>query len=75
MICQWTKLFQRKNGSHKISFESGNSVHFPEEDKTIEVEKMMKNIRYKIDPATKEIEEEVLGTFVHYSAGLGNYGA
>jgi hypothetical protein len=33
------------------------------EDKTIEVEKYeWQNIRYKIDPATKEIEEEVLGT-------------
>jgi hypothetical protein len=34
-------------------------VHFPE--KTIEVENT-NGIRYKIDPATKEIEEEVLGT-------------
>jgi hypothetical protein len=46
-------------------------VHFPEEDKTIEVEKYeWQNIRYKIDPATKEIEEEVLGTFVHYPIKL-----
>jgi hypothetical protein len=30
------------------------------------------NIRYKVDQATKEIEEEVLGTFVHYlSSWLG----
>jgi hypothetical protein len=64
MICQ--ELFQRKNGSHKISSQE-ILVHFPEEDKTIEVEKYeWQNIRYKIDPATKEIEEEVLGTFVHY---------
>jgi hypothetical protein len=41
------------------------------EDKTIEVEKYeWQNIRYKIDPATKEIEEEVLGTFVHYPIKL-----
>jgi hypothetical protein len=34
-------------------------VHFPEENKTIEVEKYeWQNIRYKVDP-TKEIEEEV----------------
>jgi hypothetical protein len=48
-------------------------VHFPEEDKTIEVEKYeWQNIRYKVDQATKEIEEEVLGTFVHYlSSWLG----
>jgi hypothetical protein len=35
-------------------------VHFPEENKTIEVEKYeWQNIRYKVDPTTKEIEEEV----------------
>ena len=46
-------------------------VHFPEENKTIEVEKYeWQNIRYKVDPATKEIEEEVLGTFVHYPIKL-----
>ena len=46
-------------------------VHFPEENKTIEVEKYeWQNIRYKIDEATKEIEEEVLGTFVHYPIKL-----
>jgi hypothetical protein len=39
MICQWTRIISTENGSHKISFESGNLVHFPEEDKTIEVEK------------------------------------
>jgi hypothetical protein len=31
------------------------------------------NIRYKIDPATKEIEEEVLS--IIRSNWLGNYGA
>jgi hypothetical protein len=43
------------------------------ENKTIEVEKYeWQNIRYKVDQATKEIEEEVLGTFVHYlSSWLG----
>ena len=46
-------------------------VHFPEENKTIEVEKYeWQNIRYKVDEATKEIEEEVLGTFVHYPIKL-----
>jgi hypothetical protein len=77
MICQWTRIISTENGSHKISFESGNFVHFPEEDKTIEVEKYeWQNIRYKIDPATKEIEEEVLGTLsITRSSWLGNYGA
>jgi hypothetical protein len=32
-ICHWTRIISTKNGSHKISFESGNFVHFPEEDK------------------------------------------
>ena len=46
-------------------------VHFPEENKTIEVDKYeWKNIRYKVDETTKEIEEEVLGTFVHYPIKL-----
>lgn len=46
-------------------------VHFPEENKTIEVEKYeWRNIRYKVDETTKEIEEEVLGTFVHYPIKL-----
>ncbi len=46
-------------------------VHFPEENKTIEVEKYeWQNIRYKVDENTKEIEEEILGTFVHYPIKL-----
>jgi hypothetical protein len=68
MICQWTRIISTKNGSHKISFESGNFVHFPEEDKTIEVENNeWQNIRYKIDPATKEIE---VRDFYHYPIKL-----
>ena len=46
-------------------------VHFPEENKTIEVEKYeWQNIRYKVDETTKEVAEEVLGTFVHYPIKL-----
>jgi hypothetical protein len=44
-------------------------VHFPEEDDRSRKYEWQ-NIRYKIDPATKEIEEEVLGTFVHYPIKL-----
>jgi hypothetical protein len=56
------KLFQRENGNYKIPFEPGNSGSFSGRRQTIEVEKYeWQNIRYKIDPATKEIEE-VLGT-------------
>jgi ATP-dependent exoDNAse (exonuclease V) alpha subunit len=66
--------FNGKMGVIKSLSSQEILVHFPE--KTIEVEKYeWQNIRYKIDPATKEIEEEVLGTFVHYPIKLGNYGA
>lgn len=46
-------------------------VHFPEEDKNIEVERYeWENIRYKLNENTKEIEEEVIGTFVQYPIKL-----
>ncbi|WP_298224181.1 helix-turn-helix domain-containing protein [Flavobacterium sp.] len=46
-------------------------VHFPEEKKTIAVEKYeWQNIRYTVNEMTKEIEEDVLGTFVHYPLKL-----
>ena len=46
-------------------------IHFPEENKTIEVEKHeWENIKYVVNPNTKEIEEENLGTFTHYPIKL-----
>ncbi len=46
-------------------------VHFPEENTTIEVDKYeWQNIRYSVNANTKEIEEETLGTFVHYPIKL-----
>jgi GTPase SAR1 family protein len=46
-------------------------VRFPDENTTIEVEKYeWQNIRYKVNENTKEIEEEVLGTFVQYPIKL-----
>ncbi len=46
-------------------------VHFPEENKTIEVERYeWQNIRYFVNANTKEIEEEILGTFTHYPIKL-----
>lgn len=46
-------------------------VHFSEEAKTITLEKHeWKNIRYTVDPNTKEIQEEVLGSFVQYPIKL-----
>jgi uncharacterized protein YpbB len=63
--------FNGKMGIIKSLSSQEIRIHFPEENKTIEVEKYeWQNIRYKIDEATKEIEEEVLGTFVHYPIKL-----
>lgn len=46
-------------------------VRFPEENKTIEIERYeWQNIRYSLDDKTQEIKEEVLGTFVHYPIKL-----
>ncbi|WP_130734845.1 helix-turn-helix domain-containing protein [Flavobacterium sp. J27] len=46
-------------------------VRFPEEKKTITVDKYeWKNIKFTVNSETKEIEEEILGTFVHYPIKL-----
>ena len=63
--------FNGKMGIVKSLSSQEILVHFPDENKTIEVEKYeWQNIRYKVDDLTKEIEEEVLGTFVHYPIKL-----
>jgi hypothetical protein len=54
--------FNGKMGVIKSLSSQEILVHFPEEDKTRSRKYEWQNIRYKIDPATKEIEEEVLGT-------------
>ena len=65
------KYFNGKMGIIKSLSKEEILVHFPEENTTIEVEKYeWKNIRYKVDESTKEIEEDVLGTFVHYPIKL-----
>ena len=65
------KYFNGKMGVVKSLSVKEILVHFPEENKTIEVEKYeWQNIRYKVNDTTKEIEEEVLGTFVHYPIKL-----
>jgi ATP-dependent exoDNAse (exonuclease V) alpha subunit len=65
------KYFNGKMGVIQSLSEAEILVHFPEENKTIEVEKYeWQNIRYKVNEMTKEIEEEVLGTFVHYPIKL-----
>ena len=63
--------FNGKMGTVASLSDKEIRVHFPDDNKTIEVEKYeWQNIRYKIDPLTKEIEEEVLGTFVQYPIKL-----
>ncbi len=65
------KFFNGKMGVVKSLSEKEILIHFPDENKTIEVEKYeWQNIRYKVDEMTKEIDEEVLGTFVHYPIKL-----
>jgi uncharacterized protein YpbB len=65
------KFFNGKMGIIKSLSTNEILIHFSEENKTIEVEKYeWKNIRYKVDEMTKDIDEEVLGTFVHYPIKL-----
>ena len=65
------KYFNGKMGVIKSLSSKEIWVHFPDENKTIEVEKYeWQNIRYKVNDISKEIEEEVLGTFVHYPIKL-----
>ncbi|WP_394772975.1 helix-turn-helix domain-containing protein [Flavobacterium sp.] len=65
------RYFNGKMGVVKSLSPEEIFIHFAEENKTIEVEKYeWKNIRYKVNELTKEIEEEVLGTFAHYPLKL-----
>ncbi|MFT5754027.1 MAG: hypothetical protein ACI924_001254 [Flavobacterium sp.] len=63
--------FNGKMGIIKYLSKEEITVEFPEEKKTIEVERYeWQNIRYKVNENTKEIQEEVLGTFTHYPIKL-----
>ncbi|WP_442787101.1 helix-turn-helix domain-containing protein [Flavobacterium suncheonense] len=65
------RFFNGKMGIVKSLSENEIIVHFPEENKSIEVERYeWQNIRYKVNENTKEIEEELLGTFAHYPIKL-----
>lgn len=65
------KFFNGKMGIIKSLSEREILVDFPEENTTIELEKYeWQNIRYSVNENTKEIEEEILGTFVHYPIKL-----
>ncbi len=63
--------FNGKIGIIKSLSDGEILVHFPEEKVTIEATRYeWKNVRYLVDDLTKEIKEEVLGTFVHYPLKL-----
>ncbi|CAM3317551.1 RecBCD enzyme subunit RecD [Flavobacterium longum] len=65
------EYYNGKTGRIKSLSPEEILVYFPEEDKTIEVDRYeWRNIRYYVDEVTKEIREEILGTFVHYPIKL-----
>lgn len=64
-------FFNGKMGIVKSVSKNEVLVEFPEEKKVIEVERFeWKNIRYSVNETTKEIEEEVLGTFTQFPLKL-----
>lgn len=65
------KYFNGKIGIIKSLADEEILVHFPEENETITADKYeWKNVKYYVDELTKEIKEDVLGTFVHYPLKL-----
>lgn len=65
------KYYNGKIGTVKSLNDGEILVHFPEENVTIEAEKYeWENVKYTVNDTTKEIEEEVLGTFTHYPLRL-----
>lgn len=70
-LSQQKNYFNGKSGVIKSLSSREITVHFPDENLTIDVEQYeWQNIRYVVDPATKEITEDVLGTFVQYPIKL-----
>ncbi|MEN9699910.1 MAG: hypothetical protein RLZZ301_1108 [Bacteroidota bacterium] len=64
-------FFNGKMGKIEALNEHEITVLFPDENKRILVEKFeWNNIRYKVNENTGEVEEETLGTFVHYPLKL-----
>jgi hypothetical protein len=64
-------FFNGKMGIIKSVSKNEVLVEFPEEKKVIEVERFeWKNIRYSVNATSKEIEEEVLGTFTQFPLKL-----
>ncbi|SEP92263.1 helix-turn-helix domain-containing protein [Flavobacterium urocaniciphilum] len=65
------KYFNGKIGTITSLADKEILVHFTEENKTIEVDLYTwENIKYTVNPDTKEIEETVIGTYSHYPLKL-----
>jgi hypothetical protein len=65
------RFFNGKMGVIKSLSKEEIIVHFPQENTNISVETYeWQNIRYTLNQDTKEVEEEILGTFVHYPIKL-----
>lgn len=65
------RFFNGKMGIVQSLSEREIVVFFPDENTSIEVEKYeWQNLRYKVHENTKEIEEEIIGTFTHYPIKL-----
>lgn len=66
------KAFYNGKMGRVVSIEEDEiKVNFPKEKRIITVEKYeWNNIQYTLDPSTGEVEEKVLGTFVHYPLKL-----
>lgn len=64
-------FFNGKMGIIESCSKEEIMVHFPEEKRSISVEKYeWENIKYELNPATNEIEGKTIGTFVHYPIKL-----
>tara|TARA_R110002072_G_scaffold303031_1_gene491523 strand:- start:23115 stop:25412 length:2298 start_codon:yes stop_codon:yes gene_type:complete len=66
------KAFYNGKMGRIIALENDEvKVNFPQEKKTISVDKYeWNNIQYTLDQTTGEVEEKTLGTFVHYPLKL-----
>jgi hypothetical protein len=65
------RFFNGKMGVIKSLSKEEIIVHFPQENTNITLETYeWQNIRYTVNQDTKEVEEEILGTFVHYPIKL-----
>lgn len=65
------RFYNGKIGEIERLEEDEIVVRFPDDNSEIKVEEhTWENIRYKVNPMTQEIEEEILGTFTQYPLRL-----